>query len=132
MQGENVSRRLVWDICIRPLSLCGLCGGGLFSLLPLSVRRALPSETPFLVALHDIGKVSPGFEGKYFSDLLKEKAPKWAREFVNGGVVTNHASIGAKALKSLFTLELDHPLVRAVAAHHGFAPERLDFTRDGA
>jgi hypothetical protein len=96
------------------------------------VRRALPSETPFLVALHDIGKVSPGFEGKYFSDLLKEKAPKWAREFVNGGVVTNHASIGAKALKSLFTLELDHPLVRAVAAHHGFAPERLDFTRDGA
>ena len=118
----------VFDHC----RYAGYVAEGLFSLLPLSVRRVLPSETPFLVALHDIGKVSPGFEGKYFRELLKEKAPKWAREFVNGGVVTNHASIGAKALKSLFALESDHPLVRAVAAHHGFAPERLDFTRDGA
>ena len=118
----------VFDHC----RYAGYVAEGLFALLPPSVRRALPPETPFLVALHDIGKVSPGFEGKYFSDLLKEKAPKWAREFVNGGVVTNHGSIGAKALKSLFTLESDHPLVRAVAAHHGFAPERLDFTRDGA
>lgn len=118
----------VFDHC----RYAGYVAEGLFALLPPSVRRTLPPETPFLVALHDIGKVSPGFEGKYFSDLLKEKAPKWAREFVNGGVVTNHASIGAKALKSLFALESDHPLVRAVAAHHGFAPARLDFTRDGA
>ena len=118
----------VFDHC----RYAGYVAEGLFAMLPPSVRRALPPETPFLVALHDIGKVSPGFEGKYFSDLLKEKAPKWAREFVNGGVVTNHASIGAKALKKFFNLESDHPLVRAVAAHHGFTPERLDFTRDGA
>ena len=118
----------VFDHC----RYAGYVAEGLFALLSPTVRHVLPHETPFLVALHDIGKVSPGFEGKYFSDLLKEKAPKWARAFVNGGVVTNHASIGAKALKSLFTLESDHPLVRAVAAHHGFAPGRLDFTRDGA
>ena len=103
----------------------------LLALLPKPVRQLLPPETPFLVSLHDIGKVSPGFEGKYFLDLLEEKAPKWAREFVNGGVVTNHATIGAKALKNRFSLEADHPLVRAVAAHHGFAPEHLAFTRDG-
>ena len=110
----------------------GYVAEGLLAILPDDVHRLLPAETPFLVALHDIGKVSPGFEGKYFIGLLREKAPDWAREFDNGGVVTNHASIGASALKQLFGLESDHPLVRAVAAHHGFAPVRLDFTRDGA
>lgn len=118
----------VFDHC----RYAGYVAEGLFALLPPSVRRALPPETPFLAALHDIGKVSPGFEGKYFSELLKEKAPDWAREFASGVVVTNHASIGAKALKKRFNLESDHPLVRAIAAHHGFAPERLDFTSDGA
>ena len=118
----------VFDHC----RYAGYVAEGLLALLPPAVRRAFPSETPFLVALHDIGKVSPGFEGKYFMPLLSEKASEWAREFVNGGVVTNHASIGAKALMKLFGLESDHPLVRAVAAHHGFAPDRFDFTRDGA
>lgn len=118
----------VFDHC----RYAGYVAEGLLALLPPSMRRTLPPETPFLVALHDIGKVSPGFEGKYFINLLKEKAPKWAKEYANGGVVTNHASIGAKALIKFFNLESDHPLVRAIAAHHGFAPERLDFTRDGA
>lgn len=118
----------VFDHC----RYAGYVAEGLLRLLPSSVRDFLPPETPFLVALHDIGKVSPGFEGKYFNNLLNEKAPKWAKEFANGGVVTNHASIGAKALKKRFNLESDHPLVRAIAAHHGFAPERLDFTSDGA
>ena len=118
----------VFDHC----RYAGYVAEGLLAFLPPVVLRALPPDAPFLVALHDIGKVSPGFEGKYFIDLLRKKAPNWAKEFVNGSVVTNHASIGAKALKKLFGLESDHPLVRAVAAHHGFAPERLDFTRDGA
>ena len=82
----------VFDHC----RYAGYVAEGLFALQPQSVRRVLPPETPFLVALHDIGKVSPGFEGKYFIGLLREKAPKWACEFINGGVVTNHASIGAR------------------------------------
>ena len=109
----------------------GYVAEGLVALLPASVHAFLPSETPFLVSLHDVGKVSPGFEGKYFIDLLREKAPAFADGFVNDGYVTNHASIGAKALLRLFNLPADHPLVRAVAAHHGFAPDRLDFTQDG-
>ncbi len=117
----------VFDHC----RYAGYVAEGLVALLPASVRVLLPSETPFLVSLHDVGKVSPGFEGKYFIDLLREKAPAFAEGFVNGGYVTNHASIGAKALLRLFNLPADHPLVRAVAAHHGFAPDRLDFTQDG-
>ena len=110
----------------------GYVAEGLLSLLPPPVRDLLPTETPFLVSLHDIGKVSPGFEGKYFLDLLREKAPAFAEGFANGGYVTTHASIGAKALLRLFGLPADHPVVRAVAAHHGFAPDRLSFTQDGA
>ncbi len=109
----------------------GYVAEGLLALLPESLRGLLPPETPFFVSLHDVGKVSPGFEGKYFIGLLREKAPAFAAGFLNGGYVTNHASIGAKALLRLFGLPAAHPLVRAVAAHHGFAPERLDFTQDG-
>ena len=117
----------VFDHC----RYAGYVAEGLVALLPVSVRNLLPSETPFLVSLHDVGKVSPGFEGKYFIDLLREKAPAYAEGVLNGGYETNHASIGAKALLRLFNLPADHPLVRAVAAHHGFLPDRLDFTQDG-
>jgi len=90
-----------------------------------------PPETPFLVSLHDVGKVSPGFEGKYFMDLLKEKAPAFAKGW-EGSYVTNHASIGAKALMKLFGVGSSHPLVRAVVAHHGFAADPpYPFTNDG-
>ncbi len=118
----------VFDHC----RYAGYVAEGLLRLLPSSVRSLLPPETPFFVSLHDVGKVSPGFEGKYFIELLREKAPAFAADFINGGYVTNHASIGAKALLRLFGLTVDHPIVRAVAAHHGFAPDRLDFTQDGA
>lgn len=105
----------------------------LLTLLPKSICNLLPKETPFFVSLHDIGKVSPGFEGKYFKDLLKEKGPLWAVEFDNGGVVKDHASIGAKALMKMLCLDSDNPLVRAVVAHHGFASTPpYQYTNDGA
>lgn len=82
----------VFDHC----RYAGYVAEGLLRLLPLSVHGLLPLETPFFVSLHDVGKVSPGFEGKYFIELLREKAPAFAADFINGGYVTNHASIGAK------------------------------------
>ena len=91
----------------------------LLALLPDAIRRLLPPESPFLVSLHDVGKVSPGFQGKYFMPLLLERAPAFAAGAKNGGYVTNHASIGAKALLRLFGMTPDHPLVRAVAALTG-------------
>lgn len=115
----------VFDHC----RYAGYVAEGLLRLLPSSVRSLLPPETPFFVSLHDVGKVSPGFEGKYFIELLREKAPAFAEKVAD--YVTNHASVGAKALLRLFGLTADHPIVRAVAAHHGFAPDRLDFTQDG-
>ena len=104
----------------------------LLSLLPKSLRQLFPDNCPFLVSLHDIGKVSPGFQGKYFIELLREKAPSFVTGVENGGYTTDHASIGAKALLRIFGMAPDHPLVRAIAAHHGFAPYRLEFTQDGS
>lgn len=117
----------VFDHC----RYAGYVAEALLALLPDSLRRLLPPETPFLVSLHDLGKVSPGFEGKYFMSLLLEKAPGFAKGW-KGSWVTDHASIGARALMKLFGLESDHPVVRAVAAHHGFVPEPpYRFTQDG-
>lgn len=117
----------VFDHC----RYAGYVAEGLLALLPDSVRGMFPPETPFLVSLHDVGKVSPGFEGKYFMDLLKEKAPAFAKGW-EGSYVTNHASIGAKALMKLFGVGSSHPLVRAVVAHHGFAADPpYPFTNDG-
>lgn len=110
----------------------GYVAEALLALLPASLRRLFPPEMPFLAALHDIGKVSPGFEGKYFLPLLREKAPEWALASENGGVTTSHAIVGAKALQRLFGLSPDHPVLRAVASHHGFMPDSLLATNDGA
>ncbi len=109
----------------------GYVAENLYALLPPPVRRRLPLETPFYVSLHDIGKVSPGFEGKYFMRLLHEEAPDWAREVRKGGYSTDHALIGANTLRQRFHMAADHPLVRSIAAHHGFAPEFLRPTKDG-
>lgn len=117
----------VFDHC----RYAGYVAEGLLALLPASVRGMLPPETPFLVSLHDVGKVSPGFEGKYFMALLKEKAPAFAKGW-EGSYVTNHASVGARALMKLFGVDSSHPLVRAVVSHHGFAADPpYPFTADG-
>ena len=117
----------VFDHC----RYAGYVAEKLMTLLPEEIRKRLPSETPFLVSLHDIGKVSPGFEGKYFIDLLRAKAPDWVDEVLNNGVTTSHAIVGARALQRLFGLDPDHPVLRAVASHHGFMPESLLATKDG-
>ena len=118
----------VFDHC----RYAGYVAEALLALLPEAIRKLLPPQTPFLVSLHDIGKVSPGFEGKYFIDLLREKAADWVLEVLNNGVTTSHAIVGARALQQRFNLENTHPVLRAVASHHGFMPDSLRATKDGA
>lgn len=105
----------VFDHC----RYAGYVAEGLLALLPDCVREQLPLETPFLVALHDIGKVSPEYENKYFAKLVQEFAPEWASTLP----VRGHATIGAISLMSLFDLFPDEFLVSVVAAHHGFWPD---------
>lgn len=94
----------------------------LAKMLPRCVRELLPADIGLCVALHDIGKVSPGFQGKYFKCSLATYAPEWVWSFENGGTNPLHATVGAAALKVILNAEDDHPVVQAIAAHHGVAP----------
>src|SRR5690554_2554922 len=55
----------------------GRVAEALVALLPESVRRLLPAAPGLAVSLHDVGKVSPGYELKYFRDsVVREHAPE--------------------------------------------------------
>ena len=103
----------------------------LAKMLPRCVRELLPADIGLCVALHDIGKVSPGFQGKYFKELMASYALEWVRRFENGGTNTLHAEVGAAALKTILKVEDEHPVVQAVAAHHGSAPQNIFLNADG-
>jgi CRISPR-associated endonuclease/helicase Cas3 len=103
----------------------------LFHFIPEPTRKYFSEYPGLLVALHDVGKISPGFQGKYFFNILKEHSPGWAKIFQNNeGTNTNHAEIGAAAIQAYYQLSVTAPPVVAVAAHHGFQPQRIDKTKD--
>jgi len=110
-----------------------LCAGRvaeyLRSLLPETVCCLLPDETPYFVSLHDIGKVSPGFQGKYFLSLLKRSSPHWAQKC--NTCETNHADVGARAYMKIASVDQDDAVVRAIACHHGTMPQNIPFNTDG-
>ena len=83
-----------------------------------SVRRLLPNEIGFTVSVHDVGKVSPGYELKYFSDtVVRQHVP----ELLGCTSFSSlHATIGAAAIDHwLGTHPLQSPVALAAAAHHG-------------
>lgn len=111
----------VFDHC----RYAGYVAEGLLALLPDSVRGMLPPETPFLVSLHDVGKVSPEYEIKYFDRIVAKYAPEWLVKLQtkkHSGGLRGHASIGAISLITEYGLFPDDAIVSAVAAHHGFSP----------
>lgn len=117
----------VFDHC----RYAGAVAQSLWGFLPDCVRKMLPPKADLCVALHDIGKMSPGFQGKYFKDSLATYAPEWVRRFENGGTNTRHAEVGAAALKAMMDVDDDHPIVQAVAAHHGVSPQSIPLNADG-
>jgi len=64
--------------------------------LPESVVALLPDCAATIAALHDMGKVSPGFQKKYFNEHLKSVTPRLAA-MPKSNFETNHAAIGAAA-----------------------------------
>ena len=75
----------------------------------------------YMVALHDVGKVSLGFQRKYFSSLLKH----FARKSLDNNCSSNHAEIGAESMMKMWNLNRDHPLIYAIAMHHGSCDDCL-------
>lgn len=96
----------------------GRVGEALFSLLPGCVKNKLPPEPGLPLSVHDVGKVSPGYELKYFEhSVVKAYAPELCGK---KSFVDKHASISAAALDHwLGTAPLTSPVSIAAAAHHG-------------
>ena len=100
-----------------------------------------------LAALHDVGKISPGFQKKHFNNYLREELPELAEvQFSN--FCGNHAEISEAAIREFLNEFLDDSASGEVAgAHHGtrknpqthqagiyggknWAEERLQFISD--
>lgn len=91
----------------------------LIDLLPDSLRDQIRQPALSAAALHDVGKVSPGFQKKYFNKTLSFYNQELAL-LPNSGFETNHAAIGQSSLNRIFGFGNDHSLIALIAgAHHG-------------
>ncbi|MDF7807591.1 CRISPR-associated helicase Cas3' [Pontiellaceae bacterium B12219] len=81
-------------------------------------RCAFPEGSPFMVAAHDVGKASPGFQRKYFSRTLETLCPELASASLEGrGWQTNHAVVGEAAFREHYPALAEWGKV--VGVHHG-------------
>lgn len=79
----------------------GEVASALLRRLPEAVKRLIPDGVVSLVVIHDVGKVSPGFQKKYFSEILKNYCHDLSR-YDNTSFITSHAEISEASLKSWF------------------------------
>lgn len=93
----------------------GYVAQALADLLPQSLRHLLTRNPALAAALHDVGKVSPGFQCKYFCDsIVRQYAPTLQA----AGYSDRHAAIGAAAIEA-WQQKRSSPVAYAAAMHHG-------------
>lgn len=105
----------VYDHC----RYAGYVAEALLELLPEVIRALYPQSAPYLVSLHDIGKVSRDFLAKYFSNFLEERCKCRVEKGVQ---LKDHSSLGARTLQLNGTVSF---IVEVVAAHHGYENDKL-------
>lgn len=86
----------------------------LLELLPGQLRGLLPPEAAILAALHDVGKVSPGFQQKCPAWVADNKV--WFKQ--NDGYESRHQRVSQVLLESVREGRL-RAWAEAVGAHHG-------------
>lgn len=101
---------LVRDHCLN----VGCVAEALIDLLPPQLRALLPPGAATLAALHDVGKVSPGFQQKCDAWVL-ENQPWFKRD---AGYESRHQRVSQVLLESLHDGRLRR-WAEAVGAHHG-------------
>jgi CRISPR-associated endonuclease/helicase Cas3 len=91
----------------------------LLGVLPTRVLRLLGSNPAGAAALHDVGKVSPGFQLKYFSASVRSRLPELGAHAIEN-YCTKHACISEAALNAFLTDNLGAtPVGAVVGSHHG-------------
>lgn len=94
------------------------------------IKQMLPLSTPFFVALHDIGKVSPGYQGKYFLTEMCKYSPDSVKKFERGTCDPLHTSVGGKYIYNKNNKK-QTILSNAIASHHGLKNDIFNLYNDG-
>lgn len=96
----------------------GCVAEALWGLLPPQMRAHLPRGAATLAALHDIGKISPGFQ---------KKCPEWlAHHSLPHGIhEQDHAKISQFTVRELLGTPRSDHWAAVVGAHHGRLKGRL-------
>lgn len=96
----------------------GCVAEALLDLLPQQLRNLLPPSAATLAALHDIGKVSPGFQKKCPDWLVRYPLPHGIHE-------EDHAKISQFTVREMLGTSRLHQWAAIVGAHHGKLKGRL-------
>jgi CRISPR-associated endonuclease/helicase Cas3 len=96
----------------------GCVAEALIAALPPAVRALLPAGAVTLAALHDVGKITIGFQAKCPHWLTQERLPKFSLGEVALSV-TDHALVSQVFLQKISNSGPDRLWAVAVGAHHG-------------
>lgn len=103
----------------------GCVAEALIGTLPEPLQELLAPGAAALAALHDVGKITPGFQ---------QQCAQWCRDAGHSqrAFETNHALVTQCFLGRLSEDERWRAWAEAVGAHHGwYAPGKWVFTREG-
>jgi len=109
-EGREVPGINVRDHCLN----VGCVAEALLNLLPQQLRNLLPPSAATLAALHDIGKVSPGFQQK--CDAWVGGNQSWFKR--DAGYESRHGRVSKILIESLHDGHL-RGWAEAIGAHHG-------------
>lgn len=108
--------------------IVGEVSKALIEQLSSSTLALLGDNPPLVVALHDLGKVSPGFQKKLNPEHVLRLAPNLAK-LPNTGFETLHARVSEIALGTyLKTCSVEDRAAVVVGAHHGVRSEIAQYT----
>lgn len=133
IKGENNTLVIPWQEFIAKTSQNGLArctvwehsiqvaetAQALLEILPDSLQCELQQDVIKLAAIHDAGKISPGFQKRILSSIADPKYQAMAQK-IGTGYETDHARTGAAALEAFFGNRFGpSDMAQIIAIHHG-------------